>query len=118
MRTIGCTALKSGLAYAALAATFFAGLAAQLVGSVAAANPSSDSVAVSRMIRARGDGAQPARGQIAAAGMNVWSTHGPGAPVNALAIDPVTSATVYALTFDKVTGIPSGVLRSLDGGGS
>src|SRR5215471_15934552 len=114
MRTIGCTALKSGLAYAALAAIFFAGLVAQIGRAVAAVGPSADSMAVSTMIRAKGDGAQRARGQIATAGIGVWSTHGPGAPVSALAIDPVNPATVYALTF---TG-PSGVSRSLDGGES
>src|SRR6266508_1660415 len=50
---------------------------------------------------------------VASAGVNVWTNGGPeGGIVNALAIDPVTPATVYAGT------AWAGVFKSLNGGGS
>jgi len=46
------------------------------------------------------------------AGTNVWTSNGPEAgTIQALAIDPVTPATLYAATFG------GGVFKSTDGGG-
>ena len=48
-----------------------------------------------------------------AAGTNVWTSNGPEAgTIQALAIDPVTSTTLYAATFG------GGVFKSANGGGS
>jgi photosystem II stability/assembly factor-like uncharacterized protein len=55
------------------------------------------------------------------AGINVWTSHGPGAmPVNVLAIDPLAPGTLYAGTgFCRDSGCPGrGVFKSTDGGGS
>src|SRR6266540_943436 len=50
---------------------------------------------------------------VASAGVNVWTSGGPeGGIVNALAMDPVTPATVYAGT------AWAGVFKSVNGGGS
>jgi photosystem II stability/assembly factor-like uncharacterized protein len=57
----------------------------------------------------------------AQAGINVWTSHGPGAmPVNVLAIDPLAPGTLYAGTgFCRDSGCPGrGVFKSTDGGGS
>ena len=52
-------------------------------------------------------------GGVASAGVNVWTSSGPdGGIVNALAVDPVTPATVYAGTNG------GGVFKSVNGGGS
>ena len=49
----------------------------------------------------------------ASAGTNVWSSNGPEAgTIQALAIDPVTSTTLYAATFG------GGVFKSTNGGGA
>jgi photosystem II stability/assembly factor-like uncharacterized protein len=48
----------------------------------------------------------------ALAGQNVWTTHGPGKPVTAVASDPANPRRVYAATKE------SGVYKSLDGGES
>jgi photosystem II stability/assembly factor-like uncharacterized protein len=51
--------------------------------------------------------------QLASAGVNVWSGNGPeGGTINALVLDPVTPATVYAATAG------GGVFKSVNGGGS
>src|SRR6266404_9556894 len=50
---------------------------------------------------------------VATAGVNVWTSSGPdGGVVNALAVDPVTPATVYSGTNG------GGVFKSANGGGS
>jgi photosystem II stability/assembly factor-like uncharacterized protein len=55
-------------------------------------------------------GAYPAE-----AGVNVWTTNGPGGgTIRALAIDPHTPTTLYA----GVRGAPGGVFKSTDGGAS
>ncbi len=47
------------------------------------------------------------------AGTNVWTSHGPeGGPIIALAIDPATPTTLYAVTY------VSGVFKSNDAGGT
>ena len=52
-------------------------------------------------------------GDVASAGINVWTSNGPeGRKIRSLAIDPVTSAMVYAGTDG------GGVYKSVDGGGS
>jgi photosystem II stability/assembly factor-like uncharacterized protein len=50
----------------------------------------------------------------AAAGVNRWTSHGPegGGTIQALALDPSTSTTVYAGTRD------GGLFKGLDGGGT
>lgn len=53
----------------------------------------------------------------AQAGINVWTSHGPGGgPVRALAIDPTTPSTLYAGTFDFEAPLESGAFKSTDGG--
>src|SRR6266536_954053 len=52
-------------------------------------------------------------GGVASAGVNVWTSSGPeGGIVNALAVDPVTPATVYSGTNG------GGVFKSANGGGN
>ncbi len=52
-----------------------------------------------------------AGGHVARAGINVWTTHGPAATAFTVAIDPLTSTTLYAAT-------DSGVFKSTDAGSS
>jgi len=55
----------------------------------------------------------PSRADVVSAGVNVWTSHGPeGGQIRALAIDPVTPATLYAAARDN------GVFKTANGGES
>lgn len=55
---------------------------------------------------------------VAQAGSNVWTTHGPNADIDVLAIDQLNSATIYA-SYSGYQQTPHvGVFTSIDGGGN
>ena len=54
---------------------------------------------------------------IASAGSGIWTSHGPGVPIHALAIDPQTPTILYAGTI-AAYGSGGSVFKSPDGGNS